>query len=140
MTSKFRLMALAVFLLVWFTGCGMQEGLKKSDAAVIKFHSQLNAAAFDQIYTDSGDALKENTTQKKFVDLLTAVHRKLGAVKSANRTNFFVNYAASGSTVRVNYSTQFDVDSATEEFIFRINADELRLTGYHINSDALITQ
>jgi hypothetical protein len=140
MKPKFRLIALAVFLLVWFTGCGIQEGLKKSDAAVFKFHSQLNAAAFDQIYTDSGDALKENTTQKKFVDLLTAVHRKLGAVKSANRTNFFVNYAASGSTVRVNYSTQFDVDSATEEFVFRINADDLRLTGYHISSDALITQ
>ena len=140
MTTKFRFLVTVLFLLVWITGCGIQENLKRSDAAVFKFHSQLNAGAFDQIYADSSDALKESTTQKRFVDLLTAVHRKLGSVKSANRTKFFVNYDTSGNTVRLNFSTQFDVDSASEEFVFRTVGNDLRLSGYHINSDALITQ
>lgn len=129
-----------IFLAVYAAGCGTQASVKKSDAAVFQFHSRLNAEAFDQIYADSDDVFKTATPQQKFVALLSAVHRKLGSVKSANRTGFFVNFGTSGTTARVNYTTQFERDTASEEFIFRGSGDNLRLSGYHISSDALVTQ
>jgi Protein of unknown function (DUF4019) len=121
-------------------GCGTQKDLVNTDAAVSKFHAQLDAGNFTQIYADSDQAMKDAASQQKFVDLLSAIHRKLGAVKNANRQGFFVHWGTSGKTIRVNYATQFDADNAAEEFVFLASGDDIRLVGYHINSDALVTK
>lgn len=122
------------------SGCGSQKDMAKAEAAVVLFHEQLNEGNFDKIYSDSDYALKSATSQEKMVNLLAAVHRKLGAVKSANRESFLVNYSTSGETVRLSYTTQFESDKAAEEFVFLVRGDEVRLAGYNINSDTLITK
>jgi hypothetical protein len=81
---------------VCISGCGSQEDLKKADAAVAKFHAQLDAGNFAQIYSGSDGALKSATSQQKFVELLSAIHRKLGPVKNAERQGFFINWSTSG--------------------------------------------
>lgn len=122
-------------------GCGMKADMNTVDAAVEKFHAQLNAGNFDQIYTDTNEALKQAGTREDFVKLLTAVHRKLGAAKNTKRVNFFENWGTSGKIVRTNYTTEFDGDNAVEEqFEFQVSGDGAAIRGYHINSNALITQ
>jgi hypothetical protein len=121
-------------------GCGAKEEIKTAEAAVGLFHEQLNVGGFAQIYDASDTAMKNATSQEKFVALLDAIHRKLGWVQSSNRQSFFINYGTNGTTLRLNYSTQFDNDKAAEEFIFRVNGKEAYLMGYHINSDALVTK
>ncbi|HUL33142.1 MAG TPA: DUF4019 domain-containing protein [Candidatus Eisenbacteria bacterium] len=123
-----------------FAGCGAKRDLKQADEAVTGFHAQLNAGSFDQIYSDSDDLLKNAISQQKFVNLLDAVHRKLGSAESADRQGFFINYGTQGEMIRVTYATRYDGDQASEEFVFHNGRDGLRLVGYHINSDALITQ
>ena len=76
--------------------CGGKQQIANAETAVTQFHAQLNAGNFDQIYTDSDAAMKNASSQEKFVALLDAIHRKLGAVKSANRQSFFMNYGTSG--------------------------------------------
>ena len=62
-------------------------------------------------------------------------------MKSTSRTNFFENWGTAGKTIRANYTTQFEGDTAAEEqFVFQVNGNEATLRGYHINSNALITQ
>lgn len=136
LSSAVSVIALALLA----TGCGARKDLANSDVAVAKFHAQLDAGNFDQIYADSGQAMKSATTKDKLVSLLDAIHRKLGNVKSTNRQGFNINWGTIGKTVRVKYSTQFDSDTAAEEFVFLVNGNELQLVGYHINSDVLVTK
>jgi len=131
---------LTAMFCLFVAGCGAKRDLASTDSAVARFHAQLDAGNFDQIYLDSGDAMKKATPQQKLVDLLSAIHRKLGNVKSASRQRFFINWGSSGKTIRVNYETQFDDDQAAEEFVFAMSGDDAQLIGYHINSNALITK
>jgi hypothetical protein len=129
---------------VWFVlavaGCGGKQQIANADAAVTQFHAELNAGNFDQIYAGSDTAMKNASSQEKFVALLDAIHRKLGMVKSANRQTFFMNYGTSGKFLRLTYATQYDADNAAEEFVFRVDGNNVRLVGYHINSEALVTK
>jgi Protein of unknown function (DUF4019)/NTF2-like N-terminal transpeptidase domain len=120
--------------------CGGKQQIANAETAVTQFHAQLNAGNFDQIYTDSDAAMKNASSQEKFVALLDAIHRKLGAAKSANRQSFFMNYGTSGKFLRLTYASQYDADNATEEFVFRVDGNNVRLAGYHINSEALVTK
>jgi Protein of unknown function (DUF4019) len=129
-----------VCLVFLVAGCGGKQQIANAEAAVTQFHADLNAGNFNQIYLASDPAMKNASSQEKFVALLDAIHRKLGAVKSANRQTFFINYTTSGKFLRLTYATQYDADSATEEFVFRINGDNVTLAGYHINAEALITK
>ena len=129
-----------VLFLLAVAGCGGKQQIANAEAAVTQFHAELNAGNFDHIYTDSDAAMKNASSQEKFVALLNAIHRKLGAAKSANRQSFFMNYGTSGKFLRLTYATQYDADSATEEFVFHIDGNNVRLAGYHINSEALVTQ
>jgi hypothetical protein len=137
--KRMALVFAAVFCL-FVGGCGAKKDLANTESAVVKFHAQLDAGSFDQIYADSGAAMKKATSQQKLVDLLSAIHRKLGNVKNSNRQKFFMNWGTAGKTVRVNYATQFDADSAEEEFAFLVDGDDVKLVGYHINSEALVTK
>jgi hypothetical protein len=129
-----------VWLVAVVVGCGGKHQIANAEAAVTQFHVDLNAGNFDHIYLASDAAMKNASSQEKFVALLDAVHRKLGAVKSANRQTFFINYGTAGKFLRLTYATQYDADNATEEFVFRLNGDNLTLAGYHINSEALVTK
>jgi Protein of unknown function (DUF4019) len=129
-----------VCLVFLVAGCGGKQQIANAEAAVTQFHADLNAGNFNQIYLASDPAMKNASSQEKFVTLLDAIHRKLGAVKSANRQTFFINYTTSGKFLRLTYATQYDADSATEDFVFRINGDNVTLAGYHINAEALITK
>jgi hypothetical protein len=131
---------LAVSFVLVVAGCGGKQQIANAEAAVTQFHVQLNDGNFDQIYTDSDSAMKNASSREKFVTFLEAVHRKLGSVKSANRKTFFMNYGTSGKFLRLTYATQYDADNATEEFVFRVNGNDVTLVGYHINSEALITK
>ena len=136
-TAPFLLVICAALLGV---GCGARKDLASTDLAVAKFHTQLDAASFAQIYSDSSEAMKNASPKEKFVAFLDAVHRKLGAVKSTSRKGFFINWGTSGKTVKATYSTQFDQDNAEEQFVFQVRGDDVQLVGYHINSDALVTK
>ena len=132
--------AFAAAIVYFLGGCGAKADMEKAEAAVDAFHAQLNTGSFDDIYNNSDDLLKNATSQERFVNLLSAVHRKLGTAKSADQKGFFLNYGNQGKIIRLTYSTQYGSDQASEEFIFHASGDRMMLAGYHINSDALITQ
>jgi hypothetical protein len=128
------------FLCVFSPGCGAKKDLASTDLAVAKFHSQLDAGSFEQIYADSGDAFRNSASKEKLVTFLGAVHRKLGYTKSSDRQKFFINWGTSGERITVNYATQFDQDNAQEQFVFLVSGSDVKLVGYRINSDGLVTK
>lgn len=135
-----RLFVALVAMSALLGGCSMSADSALAEQAVPKFHEQLDSGRFDVIYAESGDELKKVTTQQDFVALLDAVHRKLGNVKSSDKTGWQVNYQTSGSFVTLGYKTTFDGGGAQEQFVYRLQDKSAVLVGYNINSNALIVK
>jgi hypothetical protein len=118
----------------------MMKGKGAAEAAVATFHQQFNDKQFTQIYAESNDKFKGATTEQELVELLDAVHRKLGTVKDAKSTGWRVNSTTDGTFVYATYDTEFTEAKGDEQFIFQMDGDKAILAGYHINSNALITK
>ena len=132
-----KLLVLFLFVLV-LAGCSASADMSTAEAAVPKFHEMLDAAQFDDIYAQSGDAMKSASSQADFTALLAAVHRKLGNTKSSTKAGWGVNYQTSGTWVTLNYTTVYDSGDAQEQFVFLVKDKSALLAGYHVNSNALI--
>lgn len=131
------LLALAAALCL--AACSSGQDINLAEAGVAHFREQMAAQQFDQIYSEAADDLKKTTTDQAMTRLLSAVERKLGAVKSASRNAWSVNFNASGTSVTLKYKTAFEHGSGEETFAFRISGGKALLAGYHINSNELIT-
>jgi hypothetical protein len=140
MRKKLLRFGLLFTLAATFTGCGTTKDVGAASDAVVTFHARLDSEDYSTIYTQADPILRNATSQKDFLDLVSAVHRKLGKVISANRQGFFVNFTTSGTRVRLNYSTKFTDGDAQEEFVWAKSGNDFTLVGYNINSNALITK
>jgi len=127
-------------LLIATTSCSFSKGKQLAESAVVQFHEQYNAGQFHDIYNQADDGLKQHDTEASLVQLFEAVHRKLGTVKWANQTRWYVNATTGGTFVTLSYDTDFSEGKGTEEFAFRINGDKALLYSYHVNSNLLITK
>jgi hypothetical protein len=140
MRKEFLQAAMFALLAGASSGCGTTQDLGAAGDAVTTFHTRLDGEDYTTIYAQADPILRNTSSQKDFLDLMTAIHRKLGKVTSASRQGFFVNFTTSGTRVRLNYSTKFTGGDAEEEFVWAKNGNDFALIGYHINSMALITK
>ena len=138
--NKLNLSICAAILIFLTLSCSMMKDSKAVGPAVEKFHAQFNEQQFSQIYRDSGDQMKEAATEKQLTDLLDAVHRKLGTVQKSAAASWHVNSGPLSSTVTTSYDTQFTEGKATEQFVFSVQGETVKLIGYNINSTDLITK
>jgi hypothetical protein len=138
--SYYRRCFAAAFLFLFCSGCGTHGALNKSWQATTQFHAQLDAEQYSAIYAKTDEGFRAASTEKDLVDLLAAVHRKLGNVQSTKQTGFFINWKTSGASVRLIYQTTFQNGDAQETFIWHVTGGKAYLFNYNINSNALITQ
>ena len=121
------------------SACGdMAKNIALGRAAVAKFHQQLDAEQYDQIYAEADPALRQASARRDFVALMSAIHRKLGKTQDATGESFNVNWSTSGTQVRMSYKTKFAGGDAEETFVWHVVADRPVLLNYNINSNALI--
>ena len=127
---------LACFALI---GCNPVKAKASAEAAVKEFHEQLNKGDFKGIYAAAHADLKQASTEKDFVALLDAVHRKLGLVQSSEPNGWRVN-ATGHVNVVLAYKTKFAEGDGVETFNYQIEGEKAVLVGYNISSNALITK
>ena len=133
-----RMRKLTVLLVLALSGCSMSADTSLAEAAVPQFHQMLDAGHFAEIYAAAAPDLKQMTSQKDMVDLLEAIHRKLGDTQSSKRESWRVNYQATGIYVTLVYATQFASGDAAEQFVYHLQDNKALLAGYHVNSKALL--
>jgi hypothetical protein len=138
--KKLANVILCFAILVAQAGCGTSKDVKAAEEHVANFHQQLDAQDFQNIYNQADPQLREVTKAEEFLALLNAIHKKLGNVESATQQGYFVNFTTSGTTIRLTYKTKYAEGDAQEVFIWRKAGSDLRLLGYNINSNALITK
>lgn len=127
-------------LLLSTLSCSMSKDKGTAHQGVEKFHGQLNQERYHDIFAEAGEELQKAVSEEELTEFLSAVHRKLGNVKSSDPTGWHVNYTPSGTIVTLGYNSQFDEGKATEQFIWRVSGDKASLIRYDINSPDLITK
>jgi hypothetical protein len=127
---------IAAFLV---TGCSSGQDLNLAQAEIERFRQLMAAQQFGQIYSEASDELKKTAKEQDMISLLTAIDRKLGPVKNAEKNGWNVNYATSGTSATLKFNTQFERGTGAETFVYRIAGGKAQLAGYNITSNALVT-
>ena len=131
---------LVLVLALTGVSCSITKHKENAERAVAKFHQQLNAEQYAEIYKESDKLFKENVSEADGTALFGAVHAKLGSVKNANLQGWNVNATSNGTIVRLQYDVDFSEGKGTEQFGYLINGNEALLVRYDINSPLLITK
>jgi hypothetical protein len=118
-------------------GCSMAD-TSAAEAEVAKFHAALGDSRSGEIYAAATEEFTSKATEQQFTELLDAVNRKLGKVKTTQLSSWKVNYVTSGHYVVLVYRTTYEQGEADEQFIYRMQQKDARLVGYHINSNTFI--
>lgn len=118
--------------------CSLAADTAASEQAVDKFHRMLDAGQFDAIYDQSSKDMKKAVSREDLDKFLAAVHRKLGNVRSATRGSISTFASLQGTRITIGYRTIYDNGQADETFSFSLDGDKPILSGYHINSTALV--
>lgn len=139
MLTRSTVLPLLLTLTALASGCSSAEDVELARAEIPRFRQQLAARQFEHIYAAAGDDLKNGTTQADWVALLAAVDRKLGAVRNSHEAGWNVSVQTSGRLVSLGAQTQFERGNGVETFVYRVSNGKAVLAGYHINSNALIT-
>lgn len=121
-------------------GCSSADAMKKAGPAADLFHQQFNAKQYTEIYEKADDEFKKVVTQEKLNELLDAVHRKLGNFQQAKQTGWYFNTTPLGTVVTLTYDVDFSDGKGTEQFIYKVNGDAVKLLNYNINSPDFITK
>ena len=128
------------FLLLLSTSCSLTKGKETSERAVVKFHNQLNARQFHEIYVEADEGFRKGTTEPDAIAYFDAVRRKLGEVKNSKSMGWRVNATPMGTMVNLGYQIEFSEGKGTEDFMFHVTGDRALLFSYTVNSPLLITK
>ena len=136
-------LALAI-LATALTACGGFLAKGDAEAAVTKFHQQLDAGSFDEMYEQADSLFKDASTRDQFLSMMRTVRFKLGAVVTTEQTEFYsreqVGNINPGSYVSMTYKTVFASGSAVEKFNYRVSTGHVSLVGYNIDNVQLTTK
>jgi hypothetical protein len=126
---------LLTFAVLFFAGCGDTiDGKSIAEPQVVRFHERLTARQFDEIYSSAGSELKKAVAKEKLTELLAAIDRKLGHLKSSKETNWNVQTFNLRTTVVLVQESEFERGTATETFTYVVTDRKPELVGYSINS------
>lgn len=114
------------------------EGKPHAEKGVVLFHEQFNSRKFSEIYGSAHEDFKNSTSKDKFMEFVSAVHRKLGAVVSTENAGWRVNNYNLTTCVVLQQATKFKEGAGNEVFTFIVKDNKALLAGYNINSNDLI--
>jgi hypothetical protein len=117
----------------------LNKGKPSAERAVTKFHQQLDAEQYHDIYAAAPQGFRDGGPEDRCARFLQVVHHKLGEVRESNQTGFFFNINTEGTWIKLNYRTEFRNGMADEQFIWKVSGDQALLYRYDINSTELVT-
>lgn len=130
-----------IVTLFMFVACAsLTKGKAAAESAANRFHQQINAEKYGEIYTQADDKFRSVVKEAESKALFEAIHRKLGNVKNATLSNWRVNATTGGTFVSLAYDTEFTEGRGMEQFDFLVSGERASLINYNINSPLLITK
>ena len=124
--------------LLWQCGSAVNSGRQLSSPAVERFHDELNAEEYEQIYAEADDAFRGSGKKEETIKFLRGVHHKLGNAGEKTLSNVMVQATTGGTFVIATYATKFARGDALEKFTWVKLGGKLVLRGYNVQSNAFI--
>ena len=134
MRTLIRLLLVTVVL----GGCSFGQDKDRGERAVARFHQLFASSEYSQMYADTTDGFREAATEADFVEFMSAVRRKLGDVRSFEQTGLEVTWDGQGTSIWLSYNTAYELGTATEQFVWIVEGETVRLDAYKIDSKDLI--
>jgi hypothetical protein len=127
---------------VLLSSCGSStKSVDLAKQSVGMFHAQIDTEQYAAVYAACDEKFHQATSESDFVNLLGAVHRKLGTVQQSNLRNTGIAwFSGQGATVTLVYDTKFSDGTAIEKFVWHIKDENASLYTYNINSNELVTK
>ncbi len=137
--QNYIIIFLSLLLMLFLVGCSdFMEGKDAADKAVAEFHTLFNQEKFQSIYEKSHKKFKKEIKEEEFVQLLEAIHRKLGKVTNRTNTSWSVNTHDMTTDVTLQQETTYENGKGTETFLYIIEDSKAFLLSYDIDSTDLI--
>jgi hypothetical protein len=137
--TRFVAFGLIVGLVLFVSGCGgLTKGKPAAEAAIGRFHQQMNEGRFEEIWNEAHEKFRGASSKEKYLEFMSAIERKLGKVQSSKNAGWKVNTVNFTTVVLMNQSTTFEKGSGTETFTFEMKGENALLVGYNIQSMDLI--
>ncbi|MCC6451437.1 MAG: hypothetical protein IT171_01020 [Acidobacteria bacterium] len=136
--NKTNLLIAVCLLTTVVLGCSMYKDSKTAEPVVAKFHEQYNNEQFAKIYAETGDLMKNASSESDIISLLSKVHEKLGDVKNATSTSWHVSAQGGQSIVNLTYDVEYEKGKGTEAFTISVRGKDAKIEGFNINSKDLI--
>lgn len=130
--------AIVVVFLAWQCGTAILQGRRLATSAVDRFHQQLNAGKFEEIYQEAAEGFRQGSKHEEIVRFLNAVHAKLGNAGTTSAGNINVSATPNGTFVTTQYATTFEKGDAAETFTWLKTGGGLKLYSYNVQSNAFI--
>ncbi len=124
--------------ILFVEACGFGEASQRAKTAIGRFHENYNRQDYAQIYKAADGAFKAKTDEASFVNLLTAVQRKLGRELRTQVVASNITVGVGVSRVRMLCSSVFEGGNAQEEFVCVVDSGPGRLLAYTITSPMLV--
>jgi hypothetical protein len=127
---------------VLLSSCGSStKSVDLAKQSVGMFRAQVDTEQYAAVYAACDEKFHQATSESDFVNLLGAVHRKLGTVQQSNLRNTGIAwFSGQGATVTLVYDTRFSDGTAIEKFVWHIKDENASLYTYNINSNELVTK
>jgi outer membrane murein-binding lipoprotein Lpp len=140
MTTRKIKTATAILLTgLLLAACSGTQKINEAQEATAHFHDMRSAGQFEQIYAQSDDSFKKATTDADLKRFLSAMNSKLGVVKTSASNGWSLGFTPSGTSVTLRYTTQFEHGTGAETFLYRFANGRALLAGYHVSSNAFLT-
>jgi outer membrane lipoprotein-sorting protein len=108
-----------------------EDDQKAAEQAVVQFHAHLSNEEYEQIYSQTSDALRNTAEKAELISAMKKTHDQFGAFKDTKQTDAKVIMGAPRQ-VRLLYNTSYEKGEATEEFIWLVNFNDVKLTMYKV--------
>jgi hypothetical protein len=133
--------AVSAYLILFAGGCGgFIKGKAAAENSIAHFHQQYSDGKLDDIWQEAHAKFRSASRKEQYDELMSAVLRKLGKVKSTSNAGWKVNSQNLTTTVQMTQKTVFEKGEGTESFTFEMNGGKAVLVGYNIQSMDLITK
>jgi|GEM_PF-1214529 len=123
---------------IWKLVGAFQKGGALGDAAITHFHEQFNANSFAEMYNEGSKVLHDTGPAQDFTSTLKLIRGKLGAYQGGGREGINMNNSNGDKTITLTCKSAFENGPGTETFLFDYNGDKPLLSGYHVESAALL--
>lgn len=124
-------------LLTLCTACNPRARVEVARYAAEDFHNLYNRGDYAAMYAHAGPEVRSSTTEAAFTSYEKDVRAKLGALKSADVSNYNLTYVFSGPQVRLDYKCRFEGGDAFESFEFAFDNGRAVFNGYRLDSPKL---